>query len=30
VNGTTTVFVTDAGNREVLEYDGTTGAILRW
>jgi YD repeat-containing protein len=30
VNGTTTVFVTDAGNREVLEYDGTSGAILRW
>ena len=30
VNGTTTVFVTDAGNREVLEYDGATGAILRW
>jgi hypothetical protein len=21
---------TDAGNREVLEYDGTSGAILRW
>jgi RHS repeat-associated protein len=30
VNGTTTVFVTDADNREVLEYDGATGAILRW
>ena len=30
VNGTTTVFVTDAGNREVLEYDGASGAILRW
>jgi RHS repeat-associated protein len=30
VNGTTTVFVTDAGNREVLEYDGATGAIQRW
>ena len=30
VNGTTTVFVTDADNREVLEYDGSTGAILRW
>jgi RHS repeat-associated protein len=30
VNGTTTVFVTDAANREVLEYDGATGAILRW
>lgn len=30
VNGVTTVFVTDAGNREVLEYDGTSGAIQRW
>jgi RHS repeat-associated protein len=30
VNGATTVFVTDADNREVLEYDGTSGAILRW
>jgi YD repeat-containing protein len=30
VNGATTVFVTDAGNREVLEYDGSSGAILRW
>lgn len=30
VNGTTTVFVTDADNREVLEYDGTSGAIQRW
>jgi RHS repeat-associated protein len=30
VNGTTTVFVTDAGNREVLEYDGASGAVLRW
>jgi RHS repeat-associated protein len=29
-HGTTTVFVTDAGNREVLEYDGASGAILRW
>lgn len=26
----TTVFVTDANNREVLEYDGATGTILRW
>jgi RHS repeat-associated protein len=24
------VFVTDASNREVLEYDGASGAILRW
>jgi RHS repeat-associated protein len=30
VNGTATVFVTDAGNREVLEYDGTSGAIQHW
>jgi RHS repeat-associated protein len=30
VNGLTTVFVTDAANREVLEYDGTSGAIQRW
>ncbi len=30
VSGTTTIFVTDADNREVLEYDGTTGAIQRW
>ena len=30
VNGTTTVFVTDTDNREVLEYDGTSGQILRW
>jgi len=30
VNGATTVFVTDASNREVLEYDGVNGAILRW
>jgi len=30
VNGTTTVFITDADNREVLEYDGSTGAIQRW
>ncbi len=29
VNGTTTISVTDADNREVLEYD-STGAILRW
>jgi hypothetical protein len=24
------VFATDAGNREVLGYDGATGAIQRW
>ncbi len=28
--GNTTVFVTDADNREVLEYDGSSGAIQRW
>ena len=30
VNGTTTVSVTDTDNREVLEYDGSTGTILHW
>ncbi|WP_395714453.1 RHS repeat-associated core domain-containing protein [Reyranella sp.] len=30
VNGTTTISVTDTDNREVLEYDGSSGAILRW
>jgi RHS repeat-associated protein len=30
VNGATTAFVTGADNRELLEYDGATGAILRW
>jgi YD repeat-containing protein len=30
VGSTTTVFVTDADNREVLEYDGTSGAAERW
>jgi RHS repeat-associated protein len=30
VNGATTVFVTDADNREVMEYDGASGAIQRW
>jgi len=28
--GTTTVFVTDTDDREVLEYDGASGAIQRW
>ncbi len=28
--GSTTVFVTDADDREVLEYDGASGAIQRW
>jgi YD repeat-containing protein len=30
VGGTTTIFVTDADNREVLEYNGTSGAIQNW
>lgn len=30
VNGTTTISVTDNDNREVLEYDDASGAILRW
>ena len=30
VNGSTTISVTDADNREVLEYDGSTGTIQRW
>ena len=30
VNGATTISVTDADGREVLEYDGATGALLRW
>ncbi len=30
VGGTTTLYVTDADNREVLEYDGAAGAIQRW
>jgi YD repeat-containing protein len=30
VNGITTLFVTDADNCEVLEYDGTSGQVLRW
>jgi RHS repeat-associated protein len=30
VGGTTTVFVTDPDNREILEYDAGTGAIQRW
>ncbi|WP_170303830.1 RHS repeat-associated core domain-containing protein [Reyranella soli] len=30
INGTTTISVTDANNREVLEYDGSSGALLRW
>ena len=30
VGGTTTIFVTDADNREVLEYDGNSGVVARW
>src|SRR6185437_5210791 len=30
VNGVTTVFVTDADNREVMEYDGASGAVQHW
>jgi RHS repeat-associated protein len=30
VNSTTTVIVTDADNRPVLEYSGSSGALLRW
>jgi RHS repeat-associated protein len=30
VGTTTTVYVTDASNREILEYDGSSGQIQRW
>src|SRR5882672_4820732 len=30
VNGTTTISITDTDNREVLEYDSSTGSVLRW
>ena len=30
VGSTTTDYVTDADNREVLEYDGASGALERW
>lgn len=30
VNGLTTLFITDADNRGVLEYDGASGQVLRW
>jgi RHS repeat-associated protein len=30
VGTTTTIYVTDTDNREVLEYDGTSGQIQRW
>ncbi|WP_158010584.1 hypothetical protein [Tardibacter chloracetimidivorans] len=29
-SGTTTLYFTDADNREVLEYDGASGAVQRW
>jgi YD repeat-containing protein len=29
-SGATTILVSDADNRTVLEYDGATGAIQRW
>ena len=30
VGSTTTIYVTDADNREVVEYDGTSGAVGNW
>jgi RHS repeat-associated protein len=30
VGGTTTIYVTDAANRAVLDYDGASGAVQRW
>jgi RHS repeat-associated protein len=30
VGSTTTLYVTDAANRAVLDYDGTSGAVQRW
>ncbi|MDR3410592.1 MAG: RHS repeat-associated core domain-containing protein [Formivibrio sp.] len=30
VGSAATVFVTDADNREILEYDGTSGAVKSW
>jgi hypothetical protein len=30
VGATSTIFVTNTDNREVLEYDGTSGQIRRW
>jgi RHS repeat-associated protein len=30
VNSATTITVTDADNRAVLDYDGSSGALLRW
>ncbi len=30
VGSTSTVFATDADNREALEYDGSSGAVQRW
>jgi RHS repeat-associated protein len=30
VGAATTIYVTDASNREVLEYDGSSGQVQRW
>ncbi|MGH3266872.1 MAG: RHS repeat-associated core domain-containing protein [Trebonia sp.] len=30
VDGTSTVYVTDADNRQVIEYDGSSGVLERW
>jgi YD repeat-containing protein len=30
VSGVPTVFVTDADNREVMQYDGASGTVSRW
>jgi RHS repeat-associated protein len=30
VNGTTTITITGADDRALLDYDGTTGQVLRW
>jgi RHS repeat-associated protein len=30
VNGTTTIYVNDASNREVLEYNGSSGTLNNW
>jgi YD repeat-containing protein len=30
VGGATTITLTDPANRALLDYDGTSGAILRW
>ncbi len=30
VGGTTTIYVTDPEDRETLQYNGFTGAVLAW